>query len=251
MANHLFVQPSASGSAHINVGSQERLISAAAGAALLATGISLFKRSPRFSLLSVLAGSSLLFRGGSGYCPVNEAIDRDTAQPLSTTAISIKETVTVNRDIYDVYQAWRNLENLPLFMHHLQSVKQESATISHWVAQVPKNLGTIEWNAVIVQDIEGEILSWKSAPGAMVDNAGEVVFKEAPGNRGTEVHAHISYIPPAGDLGKAVAKLLNDVFARMIREDIRRFKRMMETGELPVIKHDPSARENTELPVNP
>jgi uncharacterized membrane protein len=104
---------------------------------------------------------------------------------------------------------------------------------------------------VIVQDIEGEILSWKSAPGAMVDNAGEVVFKEAPGNRGTEVHAHISYIPPAGDLGKAVAKLLNDVFARMIREDIRRFKRMMETGELPVIKHDPSARENTELPVNP
>lgn len=250
MAYNIDITPKASGSGRVNVGRTERIISAIAGGALIATGILNIKKRPAIGVASAITGGSLLFRGSTGYCFVNEAVGRDTSEQIPT-AISIKETVTINRDRYDVYDAWRSLENLPLFMQHLQSVKEITNTRSHWAAQVPKGLGTIEWDADIVRDEEGEVLSWKSVPGAMVDNAGEVVFKEAPGNRGTELHAVISYIPPAGDVGKLAAKLLNNAFERLIREDMRRFKRMIETGELPVISHDPSARKNTELPVNP
>lgn len=250
MAYNIDITPKASGSGRVNVGRAERIISAIAGGALIATGILNIKKRPAIGMASAITGGSLLFRGSTGYCFVNEAVGRDTSEQIPT-AISIKETVTINRDRYDVYDAWRSLENLPLFMQHLQSVKEITNTRSHWAAQVPKGLGTIEWDADIVREEEGEVLSWKSVPGAMVDNAGEVVFKEAPGNRGTELHAVISYIPPAGDVGKLAAKLLNNAFERLVREDMRRFKRMIETGELPVIRHDPSARKNTELPVNP
>ncbi len=250
MAYNSYITPKASGSGKVNVGPTERIVSAIAGGVLIATGILNIKKRPAIGIATALTGSSLLFRGSTGYCFVNEVVGRDTSKH-APTAISIKETVTINRDRYDVYDAWRSLENLPLFMQHLQSVKEITSTRSHWVAQVPKGLGTIEWDADIVREEPGEVLSWKSIPGAMVDNAGEVVFKEAPGNRGTELHAIISYIPPAGDVGKLAAKLLNNAFDRLVREDMRRFKRMIETGELPVIKHDPSARKNTELPVNP
>lgn len=249
MAYNTYITPKPSGSGKLNVGPTERIVSAIAGGVLIATGIINIKKRPAVGIASALTGSSLLFRGSTGYCFVNEAVGRDTSTQ-TPTAISIKETVTINRDRYDVYDAWRGLENLPLFMQHLQSVKEVTNTRSHWVAQVPKGLGTIEWDANIVREEPGEVLSWKSIPGAMVDNAGEVVFKDAPGNRGTELHAIISYIPPAGDVGKLAAKLLNNAFDRLVREDMRRFKRMIETGELPVIKHDPSARKNTELPVN-
>ena len=250
MSYNVFITPKASGSSRVNVGASERIASAIAGGFLISTGILNIKKRPAIGIASALAGGFLLFRGSTGYCAVNNAIGRDTSQQIPT-AITIKETVTVNRDRYDVYDAWRSLENLPLFMQHLQSVKEVTNTRSHWAAQVPKGLGTIEWDADIVREEPGEVLSWKSVPGAMVDNAGEVEFKEAPGNRGTELHAIISYIPPAGDVGKLAAKMFNNAFERLIREDIRRFKRMIETGELPVIKHDPSARKNTELPVNP
>jgi uncharacterized membrane protein len=250
MAYYSFIDPKPSGSSRVNVGQTERIVSAIAGGILIATGFSNIKKRPATGIASVLAGSTLFFRGSTGYCHVNEAVGRDTAKK-TPTAISIKESLTINRDRYDVYDAWRSLENLPLFMQHLKSVKELTATRSHWVAQVPKGLGTIEWDADIVREEEGEVLSWKSVRGAMVDNAGEVVFKEAPGNRGTELHAVISYIPPAGEVGKLAAKLLNNAFDRLVREDMRRFKRMIETGELPIIKFDPSARKNTELPLNP
>ena len=250
MAYNTIITPKASGSGKVNVGPTERIISSIAGGFLLTTGILNIKKRPTAGIASALTGGSLLFRASTGYCPVNDAIGRDTSKHIPSP-LTIKETLTVNKDKYDVYDAWRSLENLPLFMQHLQSVKEISSTRSHWVAQVPKGLGTIEWEADIVRDVEGEVLSWKSVPGAMVDNAGEVVFKDAPGNRGTEVHAVISYIPPGGDVSKLAAKLLNNAFERLVREDMRRFKRMIETGELPVIKYDPSARKSTELPANP
>src|SRR4028119_1301587 len=170
MSYNGFITPKASGSGRVNVGPSERIASAIAGGFLISTGILNIKKRPAMSIASALSGGFLLFRGSTGYCSVNNVIGRDTSQQIPT-AIIIKETITIDHDRYDVYNAWRSVENLALFMQHLQSVKEVSTTRSHWVAQVPKGLGTIEWDADIVREEPGEILSWKSVPGAMVDNA--------------------------------------------------------------------------------
>lgn len=151
--------------------------------------------------------------------------------------IQVKKSVTVNRPRAEVYRFWRDLENLPGFMHHLESVRNTGDRQSHWVVKAPG--GThVEWDAEIVEDTANELISWRSLPGGGVDNRGSVRFKEAPADRGTEVQVELEYDAPAGSAGALVAKLFGEEPNQQVRDDLRRFKQVMETGE--VVRSDGS-----------
>jgi uncharacterized membrane protein len=151
--------------------------------------------------------------------------------------------VTVNRSAEDAYALWRDFPRLPLFMTHLESVTDDG---KHWTAKAPGG-GTVEWDAEIVDDVPGERLSWRSMPGADVGNSGTVTFTPAPGGRGTEVRVELSYDPPAGKLGKAVARLLGEEPRQQVTDDLRRFKQVLETGEVVRSEASPEGRRSIRL----
>ncbi len=227
---HKIIQPPLTGSGMVNIGTTERILSAAAGALLLVLGIKNMRTRTAVSVAGTFAGSYLLFRGASGYCPVNKAIGRNTST-MQPALLTITEHMTINRQKEVVYGFWRKLENLPRFMKHINKVTELDDSLSHWELKLPGGLATIKWNAEIIKEIEGKKLVWRSVPGSTIDNAGEVIFKNAPGKHGTLIQATIHYRPPAGELGKAIAKLFNGAFENMVREDLRRFKEVMEKGD--------------------
>ncbi len=143
----------------------------------------------------------------------------------------VTRSMTVNKPSAEVYEFWRNLENLPRFMKHLRSVTVTGPDRSHWVVQGPAGL-SIEWDAEIVEERPGEFLAWRSLPGSQVDHSGWVSFRPAPGRRGTEVSLRLAWHPPAGRLGSAVAWLFGREPEQQLREDMRRFKQVIETGEV-------------------
>ncbi|AKD54782.1 SRPBCC family protein [Spirosoma radiotolerans] len=242
------LEPDNTGSSQVNVGAGERILSVAGGVLLLSSGL---RRQSLGGFLTVAIGGYLFYRGASGNCLVNSAIGRNTTDSTDTTKalIEITKSLTVNKPREEVYAYWRKLENLPRFMYHLKEVQQLDDKRSHWVAQLADNklagaLGTVEWDAQIITEVENEQLVWKSVDDAKIDNAGEVRFMDAPNGQGTEVHAVIQYRPPAGQLGGAIMKLFNPAFEQMIKQDLRRFKQLMETGEIATIKGQPSGRES-------
>jgi uncharacterized membrane protein len=145
-------------------------------------------------------------------------------------SITVERSTTVMRPREEVYAFWRDLENLPRFMHHLEHVEATTPGRSRWTANAPG--GSVEWDAEITEDTPNERLSWRSLPGAEVENSGSVSFVDAPGDRGTEVHVSLAYDPPAGAAGAKVAKLFGEEPSQQIRDDLRRFKQVMETGEV-------------------
>jgi uncharacterized membrane protein len=145
--------------------------------------------------------------------------------------IEVMKSITVNRPVEEVYTFWRNFENLPRFMHHLEYVRNYDQKRSHWKAKAP--MGTsVEWDAEILEDIPNERITWQSVEGAQVDSVGSVRFLQAAGGRGTEVHVEMRYQPPAGKLGAFVAKLFGEEPSTQMDEDLRRFKQVMETGQV-------------------
>ena len=226
-----------------NVGQTERLLSVASGALLTYLGTK--GHSPGRIALALMGGA-LVVRGVSGYCPVNQALGRDTTA-AQASGLHITRSVTINRPRQEVYSFWRQLENLPRFMKHLQEVRQLDPKRSHWEAHLPGDVGTLDWEAEITAEEPNTRLAWHSLPGSQIENAGEVRFADAPGGRGTELHAVISYNPPAGALGKAAASLFNEVFAQLVKEDLRRVKQLLETGELPTIEGQPAGRTHEPL----
>jgi uncharacterized membrane protein len=133
----------------------------------------------------------------------------------------------------ELYAFWRNFENLPRIMEHLESVTVLDDRRSRWAVKGPAGT-TVEWEAVIHNEVPNELIAWKSVDGAQVPNAGSVHFTPAPGDRGTEVRVVLEYEPPAGKLGVAVARLFGEEPGFQVREDLRRFKQLVEAGELPV-----------------
>ncbi len=146
-------------------------------------------------------------------------------------AVRTRTAITVNRPPEDVYAFWRDLENLPRFMFHLESVQAKDGDRSHWVAKAPAGR-TVEWDAEVVDDVPGERISWRSVEGADVPNSGSVRLAEAPGGRGTEVTVDIEHQPPGGAMGAAVARLFGEDPVQQLKDDLRRFKQVMETGEV-------------------
>jgi uncharacterized membrane protein len=145
--------------------------------------------------------------------------------------IHVTQALTVNRPVEDVYRFWRDFQNLPRFMHHLESVQATGERRSHWKAKAPAGR-TVEWDAEMVEDRPNDVIAWRSLKGADVDNAGSVRFAPAPGGRGTEVRVELRYNPPGGAIGAAVAKLFGEEPEQQLRDDLRAFKQVLETGEV-------------------
>ncbi|MDF2188906.1 SRPBCC family protein [Paraflavitalea sp. CAU 1676] len=209
----------------INVSWPERLLSATTGVALIGSGVRNFTKHPVRSFMQSMIGGFLLYRGASGSCPAYAAMGK-TRNVHRTPAINVRETIVVRKPRHEVYRFWRNLENLPSFMHHLARVREVDPVHSRWEAIVPANLGRVRWNAEIVKDEYGVLIGWQSIAGSAIENAGKVEFRDA--DDGTEVRVTITYRPPAGDIGVVLAKLLNPAFARIVEKDIRQFKAYIE-----------------------
>jgi len=147
--------------------------------------------------------------------------------------MQVKKAITINRPVEEVYQFWHNFENLPRFMQHLESVQTTGSKQSHWKAKAPAGT-TVEWDALVVTDTPNALIAWQSVEGADVTNSGVVTFTPAPGGYGTEVRVELDYNPPAGALGKTVAKLFGEEPEQQIKDDLRHFKQILEIGEIVV-----------------
>ncbi|WP_247237423.1 SRPBCC family protein [Telluribacter sp. SYSU D00476] len=209
----------------INVGSTERILSVLGGSYLLYDALT----SRRTSMTEALLGGYLLFRGTTGYCPVHGMIEDRPAQEHSQN-INIRVNMTVNRNRMDVYNFWRKLENLPLFMSHIKKVHELDSKTSEWTATGPGGIGSVSWKAEIVKDEPGRLLSWRSLLDSTIENAGKVEFLDQ-GALGTTLHVVITYKAPLGVPGKELARLLNPMFEDIVKDDVLNFKSYMETGE--------------------
>ena len=159
-------------------------------------------------------------------------------------AVQFTKTIIIERSPEDLYGFWRNMENLPRIMRHVQEVRVLDDRRSHWVVRTPTG-ATAEWDAEITEDEPNRRLAWRSLPGAQVDNAGEVRLEPAPGGRGTLVTAEIQYRPPAGAVGATIARLLGSSPERLAGEDLRVFKQLMETGEIATTEGQPAGRSSS------
>jgi len=219
------------GYTRINVGPTERVLSGGLGAALAAYGLS---RGTFTGLALAVIGGSLVYRGATGHCSLYSALDLDSAHDGHSVTtlykgVNVKETVTVDRSPDDCYAHWRKFENLPTFMSHMKSVRETSPTRSHWEVEAPAGL-TVGWDAEIFNDRPGELIAWRSVENADVKNAGTVSFREAQGGRGTEIVVQLSYSPTGGKLGAWAATALGQDPSAEVRDDLQRFKLIMEKG---------------------
>ena len=220
-----------------NVGEEERIASLLGGALLAGYGLTC--RGAAGVLLPLLGGS-LVVRGLTGTCPAYTALgvstNRDRSDRYGVEAAAgykFEESITVDRPAAEVFRFWRRFENLPKFMEHLEEVRILDGKKSHWVARAP--LGTkVEWQAEIITEVPGRLIGWQSLPGSDVDTAGSVHFDPVPGGRGTRVRVSLKYDPPAGKLGAWFVGLFGESPEEQVRNDLHRFKQLMEAGEIGV-----------------
>jgi uncharacterized membrane protein len=148
-------------------------------------------------------------------------------------AVRVEHVTTVNKPIEEVYAFWRRFDQLPRFMRHLESVEHVGDGRTRWRAKAPAGT-TVEWEADIVTEREPDWIAWQSVPGSGIQNSGSVRFERAPGARGTEVRVQLEYRPPAGAIGRGIAWLFGEEPGQQVKEDLHRFKQLMETGEIAV-----------------
>ncbi|CBN58043.1 MULTISPECIES: SRPBCC family protein [Kamptonema] len=213
-----------------NSGDKERWASLIGGGALVLYGLS--QRSLRGALVAI-AGGGLAYHGVSGGNVVQSAENMDN--------IKVEKTVTIDKSPEELYRFWRDFENLPHFMKHLKSVKVIDDKRSHWIASAPMD-NSIEWDAEIINEQENRLIAWASVEGADVDNSGFVRFQPASTGQGTEVKVVIEYNPPGGAITAAFAKLFGEEPKQQIGDDLRRFKQIMETGEIATVEGQSSGR---------
>jgi uncharacterized membrane protein len=161
------------------------------------------------------------------------AREKQPSRRNDTAPVRVEQVVTINRSVEELYRFWRDFGNFPHFMRHIKHIEVLDNRRSHWTAKAPAGM-SVHWDAEIVQDHEGEWIAWRSLPGSQVEHYGSVRFVAAPGARGTELRVQMEYKPPAGRVGRVIAMLFGEEPEQQIREDLRRFKALMETGEIPL-----------------
>lgn len=204
-----------------NVSTLERVLMVTSGAYLLYKGLT----NKNKSIAKAGAGGAMLLRGISGYCPVYDAAGHLMNDKASN--VNIRFTSVINKPVSEVFAFWHNLENLPKFMSHLESIKTIDSTISEWTAKGPAGIGSISWKARIVKDRKDRLLSWNSLEDSTIRNAGKVKFKDNGGS--TELDITISYHAPLGIAGESAAKLLNPYFEKLVKNDIANLKDYLES----------------------
>ena len=219
----------------VNVGHIERYGSIVGGAALVAAGLS--RRSLPGLLLAGLGGLFVM-RGVAGHCRLYDSIGVTTAAAQRSgvrdqTGQRIEKTIFVARPPEELYRFWRNLENLPEFMESIESIRILDDLHSHWVIKGPGG-HRLEWDAEIVNEHPGEMISWQTLPGADVQSAGTVRFTSTEDGRGTLLRVVLEFLPPGGSLGSRVSRLFGRDPAARLERDLGRLKEIIE-------RHDVSA----------
>lgn len=215
-----------------NVGDAERMLSGLLGSALLATG--LFRRSWGGAILA-LAGAALLQRGVTGHCMLYQALDTNTDEigrrkVRTGNAVKVCKTIRIESPPEELYRFWRQFENLPRVMNQIESVEVINDRLSHWVAKtVPLGGPRVEWDAEIINEVENELIGWRSLRGSDIEHAGSVRFERTPDGGATDVTVMMQYVPPGGRLGVWIAKVFGEDPERKMEEDLQRFKQSMES----------------------
>jgi uncharacterized membrane protein len=165
------------------------------------------------------------------------------SRELAATEVNIEKSVAINRPVDECYRFWRNFENFPRFMQHVQDVRVLSDTRSHWIVKAPAGI-TVEWDAEITYDQPNQLLVWHSVEGADVDHAGQIRFEPSVDGSSTVLHVEMQYRPPGGKAGALIAKLFGEEPEQQIEEDIRRFRQLIETGEIATTLGQSSGRRS-------
>jgi len=186
-------------------------------------------------MLLAAVGGGLIYRGASGYCGLYEKLGIDTAHQAAPQpedyfrhAIHVEHACTIKKYPWELYAFWRNFENLPRIMSHLDAVHVLDGRRSRWIAKAPA-AKTVEWDAEIINDEPNALIAWRSLGGADVDNAGSVRFVPTSDGLATDVKVVIDYIPPAGRLGSWIASLFGENPEQQITDDLARFKETIES----------------------
>ncbi len=224
------------------------------------------RRRGRSRLATVERWASLIGGGALTAWGIKRVVDHRTPGSIGMTAVGglllangflprerqrgvhLETSFTINKPAEELYRFWRNFENLPRFMNHLESVKTTGARTSRWTARAPAG-ASFSWDAEITDERENQWIAWRSLPGSQVDHSGSVRFRQAPGNRGTEVTVAINVEPLGGPVANYLAYVLGPVPERQIREEIRHFKQLTECGEIPTTDGQPSGRRSTVISI--
>lgn len=216
-----------------NVGGNERIASGVGGGLLAAYGL---YRMDLIGLGIAALGGALVHRAAGGFCEVYSALGINTADAAAAGAKSkshsnrVEKHITVNKPLEQIFEYWRNFENLPKIMSHLEAVTVIDNKRSHWKAKAP--LGTsVEWDAEIISEQKNHFIAWRSVEGADVDNSGSVRFDRNPTGGGTQITITINFTPPAGVIGAAVASLFGENPDQQLEEDLKKFKQTMENNQ--------------------
>ncbi len=228
-----------------NISRLERWGSIAAGSGLILVGLI---RRRWTGLAMAISGAALLQRGMTGHCHAYQAMGLNTAEGYQESSADagkkgglekVEQRVTIQRDPSELYRFWRELQNLPRVMYDLQEVRPIDEKRSRWVAYGA--LGrTVEWDAEISEERENEFLAWRSLPNSEVETNGFIRFTRLPHNRGTLVTVSMEHRPPLGKLGATVASILGHGLDNKLEESLRRFKSLMEAGEIPSVAGQPA-----------
>jgi uncharacterized membrane protein len=216
----------------VNVGDRERMASAIGGGALLLYGLS---RGAAAGWALAGVGVALAWRGISGSCALYRALGINRAGDEGTIegnlGVKVDRSIVVNAPPERIYAVWRNFQNLPRFMSHLQKVEVVDRTRSRWTVKTPAGIN-IGWDAEIINEIPNELIAWRSVDSMVVRHAGSVHFDRAPDGRSTLLRVSLQYDPPGGELGHAVLRFIGENADGQIAQDLIGFKRAVEAGEL-------------------
>ncbi len=225
---------STGGGTSVNIGEIERWASAIGGGALAIYGAT---RGSLGGIALALVGAALVHRGATGHCNLYEAMNFSTAEGdlrnSENVSVSgergtkVEKSVRINRPASELYAFWRNFENLPQFMQHLESVTAAGSNRTHWVVKGPAGT-SVSWDAEVYNEKPGELIAWRTLEGSTVAHAGSVRFEESGGGS-TLVRVSLKYDPPGGMLGSYVAGLFGENPERQIEDDLGRFKQLMES----------------------
>jgi uncharacterized membrane protein len=231
---------------NINVGNIERLACAIAGGALAIYGL---RRRSIGGLGLTVAGAALLHRGGTGHCNTYQALGISTANGQAHDSretevardVHIEKSIVIDKSPQELYNFWRQFENLPRFMDHLESVNSVGFNRWHWVAKAPTGIRP-EWDAEIYNEKPNELIAWRSLDGNFT-NAGSVRFEPAASEGGTLVKVVMNYNAPGGKISSLLARLFGQEPGQMIEGDLRRLKRLLERSEIANLEGQPFAHD--------
>jgi uncharacterized membrane protein len=210
----------------VNVGATERVIAGVLGTAAVRRVKS--RQSLAGKALTVAWGAMLLRRAATGRSRMYRVLGIDSTELAKGAGINIDVALTVRRPREELFELWHDVTNLPLILTHVSSVELNDDGISHWKVKGPRGL-SLEWDSAPLNERRPEYVAWRSVPGSQVEHAGSLHFFDA-GEYGTEMILRLRYVPPGNAPGFLLAKVLNPVTQAQVMDDLRRFKRIIESG---------------------